>query len=301
MAMFTRETFHRAYANRIPYIDDYIGPERWKDPSLIWSSLFNVKSSKRMTEQIPTFAGLGLFEDMIENGSVNYDNMVQGPYKSYTHVQYGLGYQIGWMAAQQDLDGFSKKYATHLKRSLRMSLETLGASFFDGTFATYTTADGEYVCDTDHKYVRGAGEFSNKTTAALGHTALETALVAFMNQKDLQGLPQPQNPSKILCKPDLAPMLHELLQSPMRHDTTTHAKSYVFGKVAPVIWPFLSSSTAWWILGDKKNTEINWYWNAKPQTSHGFHFDSHTAKTKVLFICSFGASDPRAIYGSTGA
>ncbi len=302
MPMFTRDTFPRAYAERIPYIDKYIGPERWKDADQIWPSLFNVKSSKRMIEQVPTFAGMGLFEDMAENGNVSYDNMVQGPYKSYTHVQYGLGFQIGWMAAQQDLDGFAKKYSTHLKRSLKMSMETLASTFFDGTFDTYTTADGQYVCDVDHTYVRGSGTFSNDAgSTALGQTALESTLVSFMNQKDLQGLPQPQMPQKLLIPADQAPLAYELLESPMRSDTTTHAKSYTYNKLTPVIWPFLSSSTAWWVLSDKKNTELCWYWNAKPQTSHGFHFDSHTAKTKVLFICSFGASDPRGIYGSEGA
>jgi len=300
MAVFERGDFPRHYAARLPYINKLIGPERWKTPQFMFNQLFKFEPSKRIREEFPTYAGLGLHESMTEGAKVNYDKMVQGPYKSFTHVQYGLGFQIGFQSAKQDLDGFTKKYATHLRRSLDYSLETQGADILNGAFATYTTADGQYLCSDSHTYIRGGGTWDNKATAALGHTALEAALVSFMQLKDMQGQPQPLTPAEIWYPPALDPMVHELLKSRTRHDSTTDASSYVYGKVSPKCWPFITTSTYWFIMAPKADREIYWFWNSKPFVSHGFDFDTHTAKTKNLYVMSMGAVDPRGIYGSTG-
>jgi len=297
-----RRDFPKLYAERLPYIREMIGPDEWPEVDNMWEQFFSVENSDRMREEMLQYAGFGYFREMGENDAVTYDALVQGPSKVINHVLYGLGYQIGYLAAKHDLDGIINKNAPELGRSLRMSVQTLAASFWNGSFDTQTTPDGQYYFSTAHTFVRGGGTWSNRssTDATLGHTALETALVNFMKQKDLMGNPMPLSAKSLMIPPDLEPIAYELTQSRMRHDTTTHAESYVYNKVRPIVWPFLTITTMWVVLGPKEHRKVKWYWNIRPETSHGFDFDREAAKTKTLFACSFGAWDGRGTYGSRG-
>lgn len=297
-----REDFPNHYRSRLPYIKKLIGAESWGTAEEVWQQLFDIETSTRMREDYLMIGGFGLFPGMGENDAVTYDSILQGPYKSFVHTLYGSGYQIGFMAAQHDLDGIVRRYAPELGRALKLSLQTLAADFWNGVFNNHLTADGQYVCDTDHTYIRGGGTWSNDAGAtAIGHTALEAALVQFQKMKDLNKQPQPLPAQFLLIPPDLEPIVHELLRSDMRSDSALNTKSYIYGKLTPIVWPFLSSTTNWFILSPKEYRNVKWLWNIKPRTNSGFDFDREAAKTKTLFACSYGAIDPRGIYGSEGA
>ena len=296
-----RADFPKAYASRLAFIRELIGPDDWPEVDSQWERYFNLVSSDRMKEEWLMYGGFGLFSEMGENDSVTYDQLLQGPSKSVTHALYGKGFQIGYLAAKHDMDGIIAKNAPELGRSLRMSVQTLAASFWNGAFATQTTADGQWYFDSDHTFIRGGGTFSNVASAALGQTALETAIVSFKKQKDLMGNPMPLRAERIVIPVDLGPTLHELLDSRLRSDTTTNASNYIWGKLTPEEWPFITSTTQWMVFSRKEDMKVFWLWNIRPETSHGFDFDKEAAKTKTLFACSFVAVDPRGSYGSTGA
>ena len=300
--VFARADFPRLYAQRLPFLKKLIGADDWPEVEKTWMPLFRIETSNRLREEHLMHAGMGSFNSMEENEAVSYDNIVQGPKKTYTHTMYGLGFQIGYLSAKHDLDGIIKRHAPELGRSARMTIQTLAAAFWNGSFATYTTADGQYVVDTDHTYIRGGGTFSNEasTNPELGHSALEAVLVQFANQKDLMGNPQPLPYEKLLIPPDLEPVAFELLRTDRVTGSDNWNKSFIYNKLTPVVWPFLSDSAAWWVIAPKQYTQVYWYWNIKPETTHGYDFDTEAAKTKTLFACSFGATDPRGIVGSDG-
>lgn len=300
---FSRADFPRVFANRLPFMSMLIGPEEWPEADQMWEPLFNVKSSDRMREEILEYAGFGQFKLMGENDAVTYDQLIQGPAKVFTHALYGLGFQIGYMAAKHDLDGIIERNAPELGRSLRMSIQTLAASFWNGAFDIETTADGQTVFSTTHTFIRGGGTFSNRSSSTLGLTSLQTGLIAFRRQKDLMGQPMPLVPENLLIPPELEPIAHELMNSQYRPDTGAtreQQESWVRGKLKPYSWPFLTISTMWAILAPKAQHKVNWYWNIRPETSNGFDFDKEASKTKTLFAASFGAIDPRGLYGSKG-
>jgi len=298
-----RADFPKLYASRLAFLEELIGPDSWPEADNQWERYVSVKSSKKMREEFLQYAGFGLFNQMGENDSVTYDQMLQGPEKNVTHTLYGLGFQINFLTQIHDLDNLIAKNAPELGRSMRMSVQTLAAALWNGAYDTVTTADGQNLFSTAHTFIRGGGTFSNRssTDASLGHTALETGLVNFRLQKDFMGNPMPLQPKTLLIPPALEPIAHELMNSNMRHDTTTHADSFVAGKLNIESWPFLTITTAWQILGRKEDMKIFWFWSFKPQTFHGFDFDRHTAKTKIMFVSSTVPVDPRGTYGSKGA
>lgn len=300
---FSRSDFPKLYAQRLAYIKKLIGVERWPEAERQWEGLFRIEPSSKMREEFLEYSGLGSFRELAENENVTYDNIIQGPKKVFTHLVYGLGYQIGWLAGEHDLDGIINKHAPALGRAMRNTIQVQAAAFWNGAFTVQKTADGLYYFDTGHTYVRGGGTWDNmpSVVTTLGHTALETAIVSFRTQKDLMGEPQPLPCTRLLIPPAYEPMAHELLVSGLRHDTTTHADSFLTKKLTVESWPYLTITTMWAVLAPKEYTEIYWFWNVKPETTHGFDFDSGAAKTKTLYACSLGAVDPRGSYGSKGA
>lgn len=294
--------FPKLYNSRLAYIRELIGPDAWPEADQQWERYFDVQNSDRMREEFLTYGGFGLFRQMAENTKVQYDQILQGPSQAISHVLYGLGYQIGYLAAKWDIDSIIARNAPELGRALRVSIQTLAAGFWNGAFDTYTTPDGQTYFSASHTLLRGGGTWANRTSpdTAFGQSALENALVAFQRMKDPMGNPMPLPVETLLIPPELEPLSYELLQSRWRSDTTTHAESYTYNKVTPETWPFLTISTAWMLLGPKAQRKVKWFWSVRPETSHGYDFDSETAKTKTLFAASFGAQDGRGVYGSKG-
>lgn len=289
--------FPRHYRNRVPYIKMLIGPDDWPEADQQWERYFNMQSSSRIREEFLYYAGFGRFVEMGENDAVTYDKIVQGPKKSVEHRLWGLGFQIGYKAAKYDLDKLISRNAPQLGYAMRQSVQSLAAEFYNGLAATYTTADGQFILDGSHTYVRGSGTFSNLSNSTLSQEALENGLIAFKNQKDLMGNPQPLKAKTVLTAPDLEPLLHEILMSPLRSDTTTNATNFMKGQLSPESWPWIDSATQWTILAPRESLKIFWIWNIKPETTHGYDFDREAAKTKVLFAQSVVGVDPRGIYG----
>ena len=296
----SRGDFRKLYADRLAYIDSMIGPDEWpEDDPAMWEQFYNIKTSNKMREEVLYWGGFGRFVEMGENDAVTYDQIVQGPSKSITHTLWGLGFQIGYLTQKHDLDGIVAKNAPALGLSMRQSIQAFAMELYNN-LGTETTADGVAVVATTHTFVRGSGTFSNRTTSNIGQAALEAGLVAFRRQKDLMGNPQPLPAESLLIPPDLEPISHELLQSRMRSDTTTHAESFVYNKVTPKASPWIDSTTQWLIMGPRKQLKIVFYWNIRPETSHGYDFDREAVKTKALWAGSRTAIDPRGIYGFIG-
>lgn len=298
-----RADFPRLWANRLPFLKMLIGQDRWPEAEQMWMSLFNIQSSNKMREEMLMHSGFGSFAQIGEGESVTYDSLISGPRKSFTHVLYGKGFQIGLLAARQDIDGLIRKNAPLLGAASRMSIQRLAAEWWDNTFTTSLTADGLSVCNGNHTFIRGGGTWSNTVATALGNTALETALVSFAKLLDVNGDPQPlpSTGCSLLIPPDLMPLAYKLFATERVIGDEHWDRSFVKGKFTIAPWPYLASTTAWWLLAPKQYREVHWFWNIKPETSNGFDFDTETAKTKILFACSYGAVDPRGIYGSTGA
>lgn len=293
----SRSDFPKLYAQRLAYIKKLIGMNDWPEHEQDWMSFFNIDSSNRLREEFQYYAGFGRFVEMGENDAVTYDKILQGPTKSVSHTLWGLGYQIGYRAAKDDLDGIIRRNAPALGYSLRQSILALAWDFYNGLGDTYTTADGQFVVSGSHTYVRGSGTFSNLSSSTMGQSALEAGWVAFRKQKDLMQNPQPIPVQTLLVAPDLRPLTDEIITSTKRHDTATHANNFLNQRFTVRDSPWITDTTQWLLLGPKNTLKIFWLWNIRPETSHGFDFDREAAKTKTLFCSSVVGVDPRGVYG----
>ena len=295
--VFKRSDMPKLYAQQLPFINELIGPDSWPEGDQQWTRYFNIISSNRLREEFQYYGGFGRFQLMGENDAVTYDKILQGPTKTVTHKMHGLGYQIGYLAAKHDLNGIIRRNAPELGYAMRQSIQSLAADFYNGLGDTYTTADGQFVVDGSHTYVRGAGTFSNLSSSTIGQGALEAGWVAFRKQKDLMQNPQPIPVRTLLVASDLRPLADEIITSTKRHDTATNANNFLADRFVVEDWPWITNTTQWLLLGPKESLKVHWIWNIRPETSHGYDFDREAAKTKTLFASSVVGVDPRGVYG----
>jgi hypothetical protein len=291
--------FAKLFASRLAYLTELIGPDKWTDADEIWKRFYNEKTSSKMREDFLMWGGFGPFATMAENDAVTYDSMLQGPSLSVTHTLYGLGFQIGFLVGQWDMDGIISRCAPELARSMRNSIQILAAAPWNGAFATTKTADGLYLCSASHTYIRGGGTWSNLGTGDITQTSMELALRAFMNLKNPMGQYIAMEPKYLICTPGDYHQAVKVMGTPKAMATSNNDISAVYNSLEIVVWPHLTDGY-WFVVADKGQTSMDWFWAIRPQTSSGFDFDKEAAKTKTLFACSQGVADPRGIYGSAG-
>jgi hypothetical protein len=235
--------FTKLFASRLPYLTELIGPDTWKESPEVWQQLYNVKTSKKLQEQFLLWGGFGPFAEMAENGAVTYDMMEQGPSFTVSHTLYGLGFQIGFLVGQWDMDGIIGRCAPELARSMRNTIQLLAAAPWNGAVFQTKTADGLYLLSASHTFIRASGTWSNYPgNVALSNTSLETALVAFQKMKNPMGDPMAMEPAYLVIPPDLTVLANKLLATPKLTGGDYNDVSYVYNKLTPIVWPYLTSS-----------------------------------------------------------
>ena len=86
----TRTTFNKAvvpglFAFMIDGYKSLAAKQQWKE-------ICSERTSKRAYEEAAYAAGLGLFAHKPEGQAIDYDEMVQGPTKRWTHKTYALNF-----------------------------------------------------------------------------------------------------------------------------------------------------------------------------------------------------------------
>lgn len=120
----------------------------------------------------------------------------------------------------------------------------------DGT--TGLCYDGQPFFSANHSSGK-SGTQSNSVTAAFSVSALQAAIIAMMNFKDDQGEPLGIVPDTILVPPALMWTVREVLESPVvvikgGSNTYTDYKNVMAGSLRLLVSPYITSSTAWYLL-----------------------------------------------------
>jgi hypothetical protein len=67
-----------------------------------------------------------------------------------------------------------------------------------------------------------------------------------------------------------------------------------------MVWPFLTSNYAWFLLAPPKRTGLQWYNRKAPYTTGMVDHDSEAAKTAMRYRNSYGFKHWRGVYGNQG-
>ena len=276
----------------------------------IYTKLFNVETSDRKFERHVSYA---LFTDSplkAEGADYTTQLIQQGYTKDFTHLEFGLGFEITQTAQEDDVYDVVNQYGTGLARSCRVTQETYGAAVLNDGFTTETTPDGLSLFNTAHTLITG-GTARNRRDAALSYTSLQQALIDMANdQKSDEGFfTSSVSGYELWVPPALMMTAYRLvdssgLPSSADNDINPLNKQY---SITVVVNPYLGaavggSDTAWFLVYKGKRTGLITYNRVGitmqpperlPKSGNRFY--------AVRCRASWGARDWRGSYGSAGA
>jgi hypothetical protein len=271
-----------------------------------YTSLFDVFDSKRNFEEDVALSNFGLMLAKSEMAPITYDTMRQGWTARYTHVTYGLGFQVSRELVEDNMyKEVSLKKASMLAMSARQTKEIIAANVYNRAFNTsYTGGDGKALLVSDHPNITG-GTYSNilATAANLSEAAVEQALIDIRKYVDDRGNRINATPLSLILPVDLEFEAERIFKSTGRVGTPNNdinaLKSIGRFPKGIVLNPFLTSTTAWFIRTDVSDGMKHFKRRAMEFATDN-DFDTENAKFKCTERYSFGWTDPKGLYGTAG-
>jgi len=279
-----------------------------------YTDLFDTYKSSQAYEEDLGYSGFGLASVKPEGNSIAYDTAQQGFLTRYRHITYAKGFIITEEMMDDDLYGvIGKKRAQALAYSMRQTKEIVAANVYNRAFNTsYLGGDGSSLVasaggggSSTHPNIAG-GTWTNGPTAAvdLSEAALEQASIDISKWTNDRGLKIAVRPNKLIIPADLAYEADRILNTPLRVGTADNDINALrnMGKFpgGAVINHYLDDVDAWFIRTDCPDG-MKYFERKADMFEMDNDFDTSNAKFKAAFRCSFGWTDPRAIWGSPGA
>jgi phage major head subunit gpT-like protein len=278
-----------------------------KERPKLFDQITKVKSSKKAYEESAYYGGLGLFPEKPEGEGISYDEFIQGPTKRWVNKTYGLGIRVTeeliedslYPEVPTEMGDMSKE----LGRVARATQEVIVHDIFNsGTVTTtHTAGDGLAVFSTVHKSL-GSATWSNRSSSntALSATSLRQGILDFETTNDDRGLQQMQSPSILLVPPALEMTARELLNSAYAPESAENAINPIQSRgLKLLVSYFLTSSTAWYLIGDQN--PIITFMRRPVKFANDGDFETGDAKFKGTFRMSVEVNKPIGIYMNVGA
>jgi hypothetical protein len=270
------------------------------------AEIFDTESSERAFEEEVMLSGFANAAVKPEGSGVTFDNAQETFTARYTHETIALAFAITEEAIEDNLyDRIASRYTKALARSMANTKQVKGANVLNNGFDTnYQGGDGSPLFSTTHPTI--AGSFSNTlaTQADLNETSLEQAIIDIAALTDERGLKIAARPLKAIVPPELQFTSERLMKSQGRTGTADNDINAIrsMGMVPQgyVVNNFLTDPDAWFLKTDVPNG-MKMFLRAPIKTSMEGDFDTGNVRYKARERYSFGWSDPRGIFGSSGA
>lgn len=271
-----------------------------------YPALFEQMASRKNYEEDVQTHGFGLAPIKAEGEPLRIDSHSQGWVSRYTHVAYALGYEV----TKEELDDnqyaqLSRQRSGSLAFSMRQTKENVAANVYNRAFnSSYPGGDAKELLATDHPRKRG-GTFANETTAAtFSEAALEDLLILMSKATNDDGLKISLQARNLIVPPDLMFEAERILKSNLQNDTANNAINALRSKGAfpggVDVNNYLSSTTAYFIRTSAPEG-LKCYNRTSVEFDKDNDFHTKSALASAYERYSFGWTDPRGLYGNTGA
>ncbi len=271
-----------------------------------FSEIFSVHTSDKAVEIEVEMKLLGLASTKAEGAPTAFQDMGQRVISTYYHRYTSVGFIITRQAQKDNLyESQFPLQAQSLRNSMLQSKEVNGASVLNNGFsASFPGGDGVALFSTAHPI--DTGTFSNTPSVQtdLNESSLQDAIVTISLFRDQAGLITMTKPEKLIVPSQLQFTADRLLHSQFRTGTANNDINAIYniGCVPQGyrVNHFLTDTNAWFLLTDAPNG-LKHYVREKLETDVFTDFTSSNLLAKAIERYSFGWSNSRAAYGSSGA
>lgn len=270
-----------------------------------WRDLFEVKTSDMNYEETVELTGFGMAPVKQQGASTVYDTFQQQTVTRFTHIAYGLGFII--TREQRDDNLYERKATSNtemLAFSMRQTKENVAANVYNRGFNTaYVGGDGQPLFSASHPTL--AGNQSNLLTAAdLSEAALEDAAIAIGTARNSRGLVIALKPRSLHVAPqnefEAARILKSILQPGNGNNDINALRAMGTFPGGATVNHYFTDPDAYFIRTNAP-AGMTMFQRIKAEFAQDGDFDTANLKYKAYERYSFGWSDFRGAYGSTGA
>jgi len=268
--------------------------------------IFETESSDRAFEEEVLITGFGNAPVKREGDGVEFDTAYEGFTARYTHETIALAFALTEEAVEDNLyDRLGARYTKALARSMAHTKQVKGANVLNNAFSSsYTGGDGLSLVNSSHT-LAGGGTFSNRpsTYVDLNETSLEDSLITVSTFVDDRNLTLALQGMKLVVPPQLQFIAERLLETPGRVGTADNDINALknMGMISQgyAVNHFLTDTDAWFVLTDCPDG-MKHFERTPMSTNMEGDFDTGNVRFKARERYSFGWSNPRGIYGSSG-
>lgn len=269
--------------------------------------LFKVVPTDRDIWQSTEIHDMDLYNEIAEGTEYTFKRPKQGANKTLTIKKFGLGASFSEEAIDDGKFNMISDAIRKLARSGRESQEVQAMDIFNNGFDSETTADGQFVFDTDHSTPSGL-TFRNElaNSSDLDVSSLEIALQDFETQfVGDSGIVYNLQPRFLVVHPSNKRFAKELVGSELKAETAdNNMNSFKDEGLMVVSSPHLSDSDAWFLTSAPESTGLRIVSRKPIETKAsgpdvGFITDSIFYKSR--YREKIGVTHPYGIYGSPGA
>jgi hypothetical protein len=278
--------------------------EAWQP---MYSRIFHVLNSNKAFEKDTAVSGIGQLEEVSELGAIPYEDASPGWETTYVHRKFAKGRMVSQEMIDDEKFNMIQRLPKSLANAKNLTYERAAADVFNYGFtaggggnAPFTGGDAQALFSTAHLNRDGNVTQSNKITTALSSTSLQAVITAMKTRRDSKNQIITFTPDTLLIPPALEFTARVILESTQVVGSANNDINAVKGALNLVVWPYLTSSTAWFVI-DSKAHELNFF-KRKDEGVKGptFDFDNEAAKWKAVCRFSVGFSDWMGVYGSVG-
>lgn len=269
------------------------------------AEIFETESSDRAFEEEVMLTGFATAPTKAEGSSLTFDTATEAYTARYSHETIALAFALTEEAMEDNLyDRLGARYTRALARSMSNTKQVKASNVLNNGFSV-TGGDGVSLLNTAHPLAFG-GTFANRPTtdADLNETSLEDALISISTFVDERNLKVALRGMKLIVPPQLVFVAERLLESQLRPGTADNDVNAVrsTGMIPEgyTVNHFLTDSDAWFVKTDAPNGFKN-YQRSPLRTSMEGDFTTGNVRFKARERYSFGYSDPRCVFGTTGA
>lgn len=273
----------------------------------MYPQIFHVLNSTKAFEKDTALSGLGQLEEVPELGAIPYEDATPGWDVTYVHKKFAKGRMVSQEMVDDEKFNMIAKLPKSLAESKARTKEQSAADIFNygftaggGGLARFTGGDSLALFSSAHVNRQGNVSQSNRITTALNSTSLAAVITAMKKRRNSKNQLIGFMPDTLLVPTELEFTARAILESTQVLGSANNDVNVLKGSLNLIVWPFLSSATAWFVI-DSKAHELNWF-NRTDRGVQGpsWDFDNEAAKWKAVARWSVGFSDWMGVYGSLG-
>lgn len=273
-------------------------PKEYTDLVDVFSSDMNYEEDQEMT-------GFGLAPIKPQGQPTTYDTMQQGVTTRYTHIAYSLGFIITREAIDDNqYEKVGMQRTGSLAFSMRQTKENVVANLYNRAFnSSFTFGDGKELLATDHPTLAGNASNELATPADFSEASMEDLCIQIMSATNSRGLRIALKPQKLIVPKELFFEAQRILKSvnqpgTANNDLNALRTTGIIPEMA--VNHYLTDADAFFIRTNVPEG-LKLFQRTAAEFKQDGDFDTDNLKYKAYERYSVGASDWRALYGSTGA